>query len=253
MTFQQRYAALEDEFRGQIKQDNEWFKSKGMQRSYYLPNIEPEGPADFILVGMEPSGSADESDPSLCHEKPVCPRNFSCSIEDFILHFCIRKYLFADKQTYHITDVAKGGMPTQQAHKTAGKRWEEWYPLLCQELKLVAKPDAPVIAVGKGVGDFLKRKETRDYKGSLLHFSNNANIARTIAPQLLYEQYKEFSTTLRWDDVVHNASDVMKGGEFDKWRSQTLQRLKRGESESRKMLMFTYKCQFDAILGKPLT
>ena len=252
MTFQQRYAALEDKFRAQIKQDNEWFESKGMQRSYYLPNIEPKGLVDFVLVGMEPSGSADESDPSLCREKPVCPRNFSCSIEDFILHFCIRKYLCADKQIYHITDVAKGGMPTQQARKTSGWRWEQWYPLLSQELKLVAEHGTPVIAVGKRVGDFLKGKKTPGYKGSLLHFSNNANIARTIAPQLLCEQYKEFSTTLRWDDVVQNASDVLKCEEFGKWRSQTLQRLKRGESESRKMLMFTYKCQFAAILGKPL-
>ena len=51
---------------------------------------------------------------------------------------------------------------------------------------------------------------------------------------------------------MHNARDVMKGEEFDKWRCGTLERLKRGETESRKMLMFTYKCQFAAILGKPI-
>lgn len=252
MTFQQRYAALEDKFKAQIEKDNEYFEWKGKQRSYYLPNIEPDGKVEFVLVAMEPSGFADESDPSLCRDKPVCPRNFSCSVEDFILHFCIREYLCADGQTYHITDIAKGGMSTQQARGSSGERWERWYPWLCQELKLVAKPGALVIAVGKGVGDFLKGRRTPNFRGSLLHFSNNANIARTIAPQLLCEQYREFSTNLRWDDVVHNARDVMKGEEFNKWRSRTLQRLKRGETESRKMLMFTYKCQFAAILGKPL-
>ncbi len=253
MAFRQDYLALENEFKAQIEEDNERFGWKGKQRSYYLPNIEPDSKAEFVLVGMEPSGFADESDPALCHEKPVCPKNFSRSVEDFILHFCIREYLCSGGQMYHITDIAKGGMPTSQARKTAGERWEQWYPLLCQELKLATKPCAPIIAVGKGVGDFLKRKKTPNFKGSLLHFSNNANIARTIAPQLLCKQYKEFSTTLRWDDVVQNAERVMKGEEFDKWRSETLQRLKRGESESRKMLMFTYKCQFAAILGKPLT
>lgn len=197
ITFQLRYAALEGKFKAQIKEDNKCFERKGLQPSYYLPNNEPDGKVEFVLVGMEPSGSADKSDPSLCHEKPVCPRNFSCSVEDFILHFCIRKYLCSDGQRYHITDIAKGGMPTSQARKTAGERWKQWCPLLCQELELVAKPGTPVIAVGKGVGDFLKGKETPNFKGSLLHFSNNANIARTIAPQLLREQYKEFSTTLR--------------------------------------------------------
>ena len=253
MTFQERYAALEDKFKAQIKEDNKCFGWKGKQNSYYLPNIEPDGKVDFVLVGMEPSGSAEESDPSVCREKPVCPKNFSCSVEDFILHLCIREYLCSDGQKYHITDIAKGGMSTRQARETAGQRWEKWYPLLCQELELVAKPGAPVIAVGKGVGDFLKGKHTPHFKRSLLHFSNNANIARIIAPQLLYEQYKEFSTTLRWDDVVQNASDIMKDEKFDKWPAGTLQRLKGGETESRKMLMFTYKCQFAAILGKPLT
>ena len=51
---------------------------------------------------------------------------------------------------------------------------------------------------------------------------------------------------------MQNASDVMKGEEFDKWRCRTLQKLKGGETESRKMLMFTYKCQFAAMLGRPL-
>ena len=252
MTFQQRYEALERKFKAQIEEDNQCFERKGLQPSYYLPNNEPDGKVKFVLVGMEPSGSADKSDPSLCHEKPVCPRNFSCSIEDFILHFCTREYLCDSRPLYHITDIAKGGMPTRQARETAGWRWKKWYPLLCEELKLVTKLDVPVIAVGKGVGDFLKGQNTPNFRGSILHFSNNANVARTIAPQLLSEQYNDFSKTLRWDDVVQNASDVMKGEEFDKLRSRTLQRLKHGESESRKMLMFTYKCQFAAILGKPL-
>lgn len=254
MTFQQRYAALEDEFKAQVQKDNETFLKDSAKKSYYLPNIKPEGPVDFVLVAMEPSGSAEKSDPSKDRKKTVCPRNFSCSVEDFILHFCIREYLCAAGQKYHITDLAKGGMPVKLANNERERRWEKWYPLLTKELALVAEKDpVPVIAIGNGVRRFLNEQKTPNHVGSILHFSKSATKYWKVKPGLQPEQYKKFSKNLRWDDVVQNAERIMKCKEFDKWRSQTLQRLKRGESESRKMLMFTYKCQFAAILGKPLT
>lgn len=42
-------------------------------------------------------------------------RNFLNSIEDFILHFCARRYLCNPGERYHITDVSKGGMPVSAA------------------------------------------------------------------------------------------------------------------------------------------
>ena len=255
MTFKDKYKDLEDKFKAQIYEDNETFLKDSAEKSYYLPNIKPEGPVDFVLVAMEPSGFAETSDPSLRSEQPICPRNFSCSDEDFILHFCVQNYLCQGWQSYHVTDLAKGGLPTKLASKTARERWKGWYPLLCEELESVRKNDTPVpvIAIGKKVENFLKEQKTPNLAGSILHFSKSATKYRKKIPDSQPVRYSQFATALRWDDVVQNASDVIKGEEFDTWRCGTLQRLKRGETESRKMLMFTYKVQFADILGKPLT
>ena len=77
----------------------------------FLPNPEPSGPADYVLICMEPSLGwwARTAD----HAKARVDagfRNFLFSIEDFILHFCVRRYLCAAEQRYHITDISKGAM-----------------------------------------------------------------------------------------------------------------------------------------------
>ena len=50
MTFKQAYKRLEEEFRLRVEED----KFLGIE-SIFLPNIEPTGPVDYVLVGMEPS------------------------------------------------------------------------------------------------------------------------------------------------------------------------------------------------------
>ena len=37
------------------------------------------------------------------------------------------------------------------------RRYEEWYPLLLEEIAIVGKPGGPVIAIGKKVGTFLRQ------------------------------------------------------------------------------------------------
>ena len=56
------------------------------------------------------------------------------------------------------------------------------------------------------------------------------------------------------DHLVCHAEELMQGKKmFDKSRDMILRDLrKRGGTESSKMLMFTYKCQFAAILGQSL-
>jgi hypothetical protein len=75
----------------------------------FLPNPEPEGPADYLFVCMEPSlgrwaRSAEEAESKV----DAGFRNFLSSMEGFILHFCIRRYLCESNQRYHITDFSKG-------------------------------------------------------------------------------------------------------------------------------------------------
>ena len=50
MTFEEAYSALEDDFRQRVEED----KQSGV-KCIFLPNVEPIGPVDYVLVGMEPS------------------------------------------------------------------------------------------------------------------------------------------------------------------------------------------------------
>ena len=252
MTFQQRYAALEHKFKAQVKDDNEHFKPRvpEWKDSYYLPNIEPKGQVDFVLVAMEPSDGARRDD-----GKMVSPRNFIGYMECFILHHCVKHYLCGEGQTYHITDLAKGAMPTQQASKTRPERWPRWYPLLEQELDLVAKPESPLIAIGSQVENFLnenflKRKVTRRM-GWIPHYSKQATAARSIAPRLHRDEYAEFSASVSLDEIESTAKGVVQGKDFDKYRDDILaKRPKSPLSESNKMLMFTYKKLFAVMRGQ---
>ena len=60
----------------------------------FLPNPAPVGPVEYVFICMEPSRgrwarSADEARSKV----EAGFQNFLSSIEDFILHFCIRQYL----------------------------------------------------------------------------------------------------------------------------------------------------------------
>ena len=252
MTFLQDYRALERKFKDQVKKDNEYFEPKVTEwkDSYYLPNIKPKGPVDFVLVAMEPSDGARRDDGTV-----VSPRNFIGWMECFILHHCVKHYLCGEGQTHHITDLAKGAMPTQQASKTRQERWPRWYPLLEQELDLVAKPEAPVIAIGSQVENFLnenflKRKVTRRM-GWIPHYSKQATAARSIAPRLHCDEYAEFSVTASLDEIENTAKGVVQGKEFDQYRDDILAKRPQGPlSESSKMLMFTYKKLFAVMRGQ---
>ncbi len=48
--FSEKYTALERKFRDRVAQDKECF---GLE-SLFLPNIAPQDPVDFVLIGMEP-------------------------------------------------------------------------------------------------------------------------------------------------------------------------------------------------------
>ena len=60
MTFKEAYRKLEADFCQQAQED----RRDLCLECIFLPNIEPEGPVDYILVGMEPSlvGMGQEPD-----------------------------------------------------------------------------------------------------------------------------------------------------------------------------------------------
>ena len=246
MLFDEQYARLECEFRNQIARDND----KDDVCSHYLPNITPAGSVDYVLIGMEPSSGGDTS---TAPDEDQHHRNFSNSLQDFILHFCIAEYLCAGGHNYYLTDLSKGAMPVRDAAPRRQCRYRKWYPLLCEELALVAKPDARIIAIGNEVEHFLRKQSLpRPLAGKIIHYSHSAARWWKRLPERHPEQFEEFLTTVCWADVERTVKRVMTEGQMGPAAiDDTLDRLRGGSglTESKKQLMFSYKCQFETILA----
>ena len=137
MTFREKYAELESEFQKQVERDN---KELGIESSY-AHNFIPQGPVDYILIAMEPSTGVPGKDRK---DSSQIARNFTWSVEDFIFHYCIRKYLLPVRRDVSPDgSCQKAGMKTLEEAKK--KRLpldtERWYPLLKKELHLLTKPE----------------------------------------------------------------------------------------------------------------
>ena len=128
----------------------------------FLPNPEPLGTVQYILICMEPS--LDRWARSADHARSRVEagfRNFLFSIEDFILHFCIRRYLCGPSERYHITDFSKGAMLVKHSGFARTQRYDRWYSLLQQEIDLCANRSTGIVAVGKRVAEELTRRDFR--------------------------------------------------------------------------------------------
>ena len=245
MSFSEQYAALECKFKEQVEKDNNDFKHFGID-SCFLANVAPKAQVDYVLVAMEPSRPANIDS----------IKNFAVSVEDFILHFCAKEYLCKGEceRTYHITDLSKGAMRVSDASSSPALRYERykrWYSLLCEEIKLVARPNAPIIPVGHVVHDFLTVQKTSDLKAEILHYSQSAARHRPEMAKRHPEQFSTFKTTVDMSHIEKTVRRVMKEAELGPGEPEkTLKRLQRGKklTKSRKQLMFTYKCQFEKIL-----
>ncbi len=248
------YGAFEDKFRSRVYEDN---NEAGKETSIYLPNIPPKYPVGFVLVGMDPSLGrwAPGTVPSERLEKArelieSGFKNFAWSAEDFILHFCARQFLCQEQTEYYITDCAKGAMLGEDAGKNTANRWETWYPLLREELQLVAQHSAPVIAIGKDVHSFLGSKMLPNVAGWIPHFSGQAATSRAWRkiPEENMERFREFSDTVSWTHIEKTAERIMTENAIPDIPG-TLNRLRRGSklSDARKQLMFTFKVQFERV------
>ena len=206
------YHNLERLFRAQVEKDKAHAIERVVQGwGVYLPCVEPESQVDFVFVGMEPSfGWADSIEHA---ERKIAEgaRNFGRSGNEsdplslFILS--IERFLCQQGETYHLTDVSKGAMPVTVAALDRDRRYEEWYPLLLEEIEIVGKPSAPVIAIGKKVEAFLKQRDLKDVTGRPLHavqhysFQASAYFKREAEKDPAgFEVFKklEFSENSRW-------------------------------------------------------
>jgi hypothetical protein len=242
MPFSERLAKLECAFARQAEADG----------AVYLPNFSPSGPVDAILVAMEPSfhgwaGTAEEARAKV----KTGFRNFMSSIEDFILHYSVRRFLCRPGETYHITDVSKGAMTVASANIDRQERYDRWALLIEEELDLIAKPSARIVAIGKRVSDFLNARLPGRQSMSALHYSPQAARARGAAVRGREAEFRSFAQEFAPRDLLAVAETVMIENDVPLSISEpTLRRLRTVQlTDSRKKLAFIYKTTFSGMRG----
>jgi hypothetical protein len=216
----------------------------------FLPNPAPVGLVEYVFVCMEPSlGRWARSTDEAQSKVEAGFRNFLSSIEDFILHFCIRQYLCAPTQRYHITDLSKGAMLIARAGVARSQRYDRWYGLLVEEIELVATPGAGIFAVGNAVAHHLERRAFPRPFTKVIHYSGLAARARAAGIVGHEDRFQAFKSAVSLKRVLATAEDVLRASAVPaSFRDETLARLAKSQlSESRQQLIFHYKRAFETI------
>jgi len=224
----------------------------------FLPNPEPAAPVEHVFICMEPSLRWWSIDAEDAKAKIAAGfRNFVFLDHGTLsLHFAIREYLCGPGERYYLTDISKGVMAVKRAGIDRTKRWDRWYPLLLDELNLVARPGAHTFAVGEVVDGFLSdnsftRRLTKTiHYSSVMHYSpvNVAHRKKRIAGH--EGDYEEFKRSLSIDRVLAIANEVMTESLPPPLRDLALARLTPLHLfESDLQLIFIYKLAFEAAVA----
>ena len=174
------YERLEEKLKKRVADDRKLALDRLSQEyGVYVPNVKPTDRADYVLVAMEPNFGGEYDIEDLERRiKEEELRGFQPGDASEPLGLFMRSIklcLCHPGKTYWLTDFSKGAMPPNVAKVNWRERYEAWYPLLLEEIKLVGKPCCPVIAIGGQVEGFLREKNFgSDPKHSLfrvLHYS----------------------------------------------------------------------------------
>ena len=213
----------------------------------YLPNFTPFAPVDAVVIGMEPSLGWWAPTPAAATSKIAAGfRNFMWSPEDFILHYAARRFLCPEGGTYHITDVSKGATTVAKAEIDRSARYARWVALLREEIDLTAKPNAPLVALGREVRSLLAQSGVGRNVASVMHYSAQASNSRNVAVEGREPDFRAFADTLSMKDILEVASDLLREKFVpDALSGETLARLRKATlSDSRKKLAFIYSTAF---------
>ncbi|MCS4155058.1 hypothetical protein GGQ03_002352 [Salinibacter ruber] len=214
----------------------------------FVPSPEPEGPVQYVFICMEPS-LGGRSAQELQARIEAGGRNFLNSVEDFIFHFCARRYLCNSGERYHVTDVSKGAMPVSRAGANRRERYDRWYSLLQEEIDMVTTSDTHCFAVGKSVYEFLDERDFPWPVTYLLHYSPQAARARNKGIEGNEDRFEAFKETISVKDVLGVAEKTLEASSVpSRFQNEVLSRLeKRGLTPSRMKLIFNYKLAFESM------
>ncbi|MGA2670593.1 MAG: hypothetical protein ABSF21_04165 [Dehalococcoidia bacterium] len=244
-TFGKDYAKLENRFRVQVEEDRKLLRCNDIV--FLSQSMMPIHQVDYVFIGMEPSLRRWARTQQEAEEKIERGfKDFAFSIEDFILHHCIREYLYCNQDsTYYITNLSKGAMRVAKANEDRVKRWERWLRLLREELELVEKDTTRLIAIGRNVKDFLESNGFSDIH-MILHYSQQAAGYRDKWIEWDQNAFEKFKRQVSNKDIIATAKSVTQQAKMD-WTltSASLRELEtRDLTDSQKMLAFGYKCYF---------
>jgi hypothetical protein len=248
MGFSASYRTLESRMKALAEADGDVF----------LPNPEPSGPVGHVFICMEPSLGWWSRDAEDAKAKIAAGfRNFVFLDHGTLaLHFSIREYLCGPGERYYLTDISKGVMTVGRAGIDRTKRWDRWYPLLLEELNLVARPEANIFAVGGVVDGFLadrsfpRRLAKAMHYSTIMHYSpvNVAHRKKRIAGH--EADFEEFKRSLSVDRVLARAKEVMKESLPPSFTDLALARLTPLHLfNSDLQLIFIYKLAFEAAIA----
>lgn len=232
--FSREYAALEKRFCAQARSD----------RDIFLPGFAPSHPVEFLFVGMEPSlGTWARDDGDAVRQIKSGFRNFMYSLEDFSLHFSIRRFLCRESQSYHLTDISKGAMTTAKAQKNRADRYENWISLLQEEILLLTP--SRIFSIGKNVSDTLKRHGLATEL--LLHYSRQAAGYRNQYVEGKELDFRRFANSINIRDIQQVVENVLLETNYpDPFAADVRKRIERAKLEdSLKKLLFGYKTIFE--------
>lgn len=234
--FQVAYRELEQKMEAQAERD----------RSVFLPSAAPASPVDFVLICMEPSLGSNSAN-QVREGVRAGSKNFFSSVEDFILHFSARRFLCGPTQRYHVTDWSKGAMRVKVAREARDRRYARWYPLLLEEIDLVAAANAGFIAVGNVVAKELQRRTFRRPLCEVIHYSGQAARARKAFVAARKASFEAFRETVSLEDIRATAEEALRSANVPSvFRERTLGRLDKSQlTDSRKQLVFHYKIKFE--------
>ena len=233
----ERYAKLQSGWR-QLAKDH---------GHHYLKYLAPRAPVDFVLVAKMTSireKDAAETRPGEYPDIPAPGYNLLASIGDLILNHAAYRHLCWPGERYYVTDLGKCAVPAKyvKGHVQQGE-FEAWYPMLLEELELVAKPEATVIPVGSATADFLNARCDFPYRVTMpvLHWSGAAVSAAKMASSLFPREWDEYRRKTSWEDVRGSIEEIFIEAGLGKYVDSVDCRLKDTFKEFHAHYMFTYK------------
>ena len=236
-TFREKYDALQHQWRKRAKDHGH----------HYLKYVAPRDPADFVLVAKMTSigeKGVAETEPG-CYPAIDPPHfNLHVSLGDLILNYGAHRHLCKPGETYYLTDLGKCAIPPGRAKgKLQDNEFHDWYPILLEELKLVAKPNATVVPVGGATGNFLKGQPDFPYPLAepVLHWSSAAIVAAKMASSLFPDEWKEFLEATNWEDLRSSTEEIFREAGLAQHMDDIDRRYKERFRETQIHLMFTYK------------